>query len=649
MLLDVKPEVLAPAGTLDAVSVVLQAGADAVYLGGKRLNMRMHRSSYNLSDEEVAAAVRLVHEQGKKLYFTLNNLLRDSEVQLAREQLSVLAKVQPDAIIVQDLAVAALAREVCPEIELHASTMMNVHSARSASVLKEMGFTRIITSRDIPLHEVRQIGEKAGIETEYFVHGDMCISQSSQCLLSGVLFGESSNRGRCMKPCRWQWRLVAGGKTSEEESYLLAYKDLCLLGHIPALVENRIASLKIEGRMRTADYLSSIVGAYRKAVDAYWRDPYQYVTDPDLMREVWDRRTREFSTCRSFGSLGPSTVDPSGNREPRFFSQSAPTPRLTEQGGGSAAGAGEMELVVHVGTPEAATAALEAGADAIYLGGEVFPGVTAPVALEWLSAFSERVTAEKKRVVLLSSRIVDTRDMAEWEWWLAQVAGMKGVGIGASNIGALQAARDAGCDQLLGDFSLNCMNRLAAGELHSFGVTRLTASLELDVRGLSDLCKGGALPVEVIGQGALPGMLLEYCVKAANEGRSSHEACDQACQREPFSLQDASGQQHRVFCDKRCRNHIYAAADLCVLPNLAQLAAAGVSGVRYEAQVDPAETVRRVVEAYRQALDTLAGGKTIDAEMGMRAVRDALARPLSDGAFGFHKHTSAQARATATR
>ena len=214
MQLNTKPEVLAPAGTLEAVTDVINAGADAVYLGGKNFNMRQHRSSYNLNDSDVAEAIKVAHDSNKKLYYTLNSLMRDSQLAELRKTLSMLGELKPDAIIVQDLGVATLAREICVHLPLHASTMMNIHNTESAIALKMMGFTRVISSRDIPLHEIRRIGKDSGMEMECFIHGDMCISQSSQCYISGILFGESSNCGRCMKPCRWKWQLVTkSGKT----------------------------------------------------------------------------------------------------------------------------------------------------------------------------------------------------------------------------------------------------------------------------------------------------------------------------------------------------------------------------------------------------------------------------------------------------
>ncbi len=200
MGLEKKPEILAPAGTLDAVRKVIDAGADAVYVGGKGLNMRQHRTSYNLTEAEIGEAIDLVHREGKRLYFTLNSLVLDSQIPQLREILAMLGRLGPDAIIVQDLAVASLAREICVHVPLHASTMMNVHSVETALALEDDGLRRgsfpRATSR---CTRSAASAKRSGLEMECFVHGDMCISQSSQCYLSAILFGESANCGRCMK------------------------------------------------------------------------------------------------------------------------------------------------------------------------------------------------------------------------------------------------------------------------------------------------------------------------------------------------------------------------------------------------------------------------------------------------------------------
>ena len=635
-----KPEILAPAGTLDAVEKVLEAGADAVYVSGKKLNMRQHRASYNLTESEVGEAIELAHARGKKLYYTLNSLVRDAQMPLVRETLSMLGRLKPDAIIVQDLAVASLAREICVHVPLHASTMMNVHNAETALALKMMGFFRIIPSRDIPLHEVRRISEQSGLEMECFVHGDMCISQSSQCYLSGILFGESANCGRCMKPCRWQWKLaVQKGKVElpeESEGYLLARKDMCMLPHVPALVQNDVASLKIEGRMRTAEFLAPVVALYRRAVDAYFEDPVSYTTNAADMQTLFSQRVRELTTAHSFGNPGREGVDISGRREPRFFSHAAPAPTLT-MGRDSDADSVRKDatLIVHVSTLAGAEAALDAGADGVYFCGDGFHLHGGVIRVPALIDFARKAAKSGCRVGVTMPRICDERDMSEWRQHLPKLTSLEDVTIGISNLGGLQLARDYRYRDILADYSLNVTNSVAADELSTLGAGRITASVELTFARLVEFARDARMPIEVIGQGPVCGMLLEHCVLASAAGENPQGLCSMHCRRGAYALEDAQGQRHPLESDRRCRNHVFTPADVCVLPNLARMLALNISALRIEAQLDSAETIRTITAVYRDAIDRLRAGETIEIDEALTKITGATGRPLSDGAFDF--------------
>lgn len=660
MIFDGKPEILAPAGTLDAVKAVLDAGADAVYVGGKTFNMRQHRASYNLSDAEIAEAIEFVHGRGARLYFTLNSLVLDSQLKQVRRTLEMLGTIGPDAIIVQDLAAAAMAREVCVHLPLHASTMLNVHNVESAVALKMMGFTRIITSRDIPLHEVRLIGEDSGLEMEYFVHGDMCISQSSQCYISGILFGESSNCGRCMKPCRWKWRLVTKRGKDElpgrTDGYLLARKDMCLLQHIPALVLNGIASLKLEGRMRTGEFLAPIVTLYRNAVDAYFADPVNYAVNVTEIEEALSRRVREYMTAHTFANPGHDGVDPSGKREPRFFSYAAPEPKLTQlrienlelrienvepithhasRNTHHAIRDARLELIVHVSGPKAAEAAIRAGANAVYLCGEGFVLHDGRFTLDWLKDFARNASGKDVRVAVTMPHVCDARDMTEWTPWIAKLATVRDVAVSVSNLGGIQVARANRIKEIIADFPLNITNSVTADELSTIGVTRITASVELSFERLSGLMKAARLPVEIIGQGPVTAMLLEHCVLAGAAGVSPQGFCPMHCRRGAYVLQDDSGHEFPLECDRRCRNHVFTPADVCVLPNLPSIASVGVSGLRIEGQLDSPSTVEAITRIYRKAIDSLSGGEGQALVDDLEEIRKLTGRPLGDGPFDF--------------
>ena len=315
-------ELLAPAGRMDVFRAVLEAGADAVYIAGKQFNMRRHRKDFNFSAEELGTAVREARAADRKLYVTVNTLVGQREIPGLRDYLRYLADIGVDAVIVQDLAVVSLIHDDKLKLPLHASTMMNVSGADTARVLKDWGFTRLVTSRDITIDAVRRIKEEAGIEVEYFLHGDMCSALSGQCLTSGVLFGKSGNRGQCMKPCRWAYDLVSEstGRTIKEGAFLLASRDMCLLQHIPELIDAGVDSLKIEGRMRPAETLVPIVRAYRKALDRAAAEP---LAANKLFTEATEQqktRTRNLTTGFAFQHPDDSFVDPSGEREPIIFS-----------------------------------------------------------------------------------------------------------------------------------------------------------------------------------------------------------------------------------------------------------------------------------------------------------------------------------------
>lgn len=646
MVFDKKPELLAPAGTLDAVLKVLDAGADAVYVGGKNLNMRQHRASYNLTDSEIGQAIEFAHASGKRLYFTLNSVVLDSQMAQVRDILAMLNRLGPDAIIVQDLAVASLAREICVQIPLHASTMMNVHNVETAIALKMIGFTRIIPSRDIPLHEIRRIGEQSGLQMECFVHGDMCISQSSQCYLSGILFGKSANCGLCMKPCRWKWKLEVRRGDAElpkhAEGYLLARKDMCLFQHIPALVQNRIAALKIEGRMRTAEFLVPVVAMYRSAVDRYFEDPVSYATNAADMRRLFSQRVRELTTAHTFSNPGHEGVDISGQREPRFFSHASPAPELTVGSNAEGQPAGKnLELIVHVSSVKGAEAAAEAGADAVYFCGEGFHLHGGVPAVERLAGFAERTSQRRTRVGITMPHVCDERDMSEWKQRLLRLADLENITIGVSNLGGLHVARDGRFRDILADYPLNITNCVAADELSTMGATRITASVELSFGHLAEFAANARMPIEVIGQGPICGMLLEHCVLAAAAGENPQGVCSMRCRLGDYAMEDAASQVYPLQCDRRCRNHVFTATDVCILPNLSRIASLGVSGLRIEGQLDNAQTIGLIARIYRESIDRLRAGRSINVTEALSQISAATGRPLSDGAFDFRAITPA--------
>jgi len=297
---------------------------------------------------------------------------------------------------------------------------------------------------------------------------------------------------------------------------------------------------------------------------------------------------------------------------------------------------GDFELVVHVGNVEAAEAAAEAGAEAIYLGGDNYVRHRTAIAVEWLSEFAPRMAGRGVRVAALGPRVGDERDLAEWRWRLRQLARIRSLAVGVSNLGALQVAREMRMRDILADFSMNVCNSVAADELSTLGATRVTASIELSFLEMGELICKSRMPVEVIGQGALPGMVLEHCMIAAATGDTPQGVCPMNCRRGTYDLCDATGQAFRIETDRRCRNHIFLPADVCVLPNLSRLAATGAAGLRIEAPFEDAAAVAVIVGVYRQAIDALRKGLPFDASEGVARISAATGRRQSDGPFAFH-------------
>ena len=250
------PELLAPAGDMSCLYAAVRGGADAIYVGGKRFGARAFAKNFEI--EELASAVEYCHLHGVKLYVTLNTLIEDREMADAVGYAAELYRIGVDALIIADLGAIAAIRRYVPNLELHASTQMSVHSSLGANAAAELGVSRVVVARELSLEEMKSVVGSSKTEIEVFLHGALCVCHSGQCLFSSMVGGRSGNRGECAQPCRLPYN---GGK------YPLSLKDLSLADHIPALIESGVASLKIEGRMKAPDYVYAVTSIYRKLLD----------------------------------------------------------------------------------------------------------------------------------------------------------------------------------------------------------------------------------------------------------------------------------------------------------------------------------------------------------------------------------------------
>ncbi len=288
-----KTELLAPAGSFETLKAVVNAGADAVYCAGNRFGARAYAN--NFTEEEMISAIDFMHIKGKKLYMTVNTLLKEKE--LEEELYSYLKPYYEaglDAVIVQDLGVMHFIKEHFPELHIHASTQMTITGAYGAELMLNAGCSRIVTARELSLQEIQDIYEKTGAEIESFVHGALCYGYSGQCLLSSMIGGRSGNRGRCAQPCRLPYELFEDKQKgisykNKKESYLLSPKDLCTIDLIPELITHGVHSFKIEGRMKQAEYAAGVTSIYRHYIDMYEANPdAPYQVSKEDRQKLWD-------------------------------------------------------------------------------------------------------------------------------------------------------------------------------------------------------------------------------------------------------------------------------------------------------------------------------------------------------------------------
>jgi putative protease len=293
-------ELLAPVGSREALVAAVESGANAVYLAGKMFGARA--SAPNFDDEELAEAVRFAHLRSVLVYVTVNTLVDNAEIPALSIYLQYLYKIGVDAIIVQDMGVFEIARKIIPGMPMHASTQMTVHNLEGVQLLAELGFARVVISRELSMEDINYICKNTNTEIEAFVHGALCISYSGQCLMSSMIGGRSGNRGRCAQPCRLPYTLVdeQGNDLlveAETGEYLLSPKDLNTLELIPELISAGVTSFKIEGRMKRPEYVAVAVDTYRRAIDACVINPDEYVVAEQEQKELAQIFNRDFTTA----------------------------------------------------------------------------------------------------------------------------------------------------------------------------------------------------------------------------------------------------------------------------------------------------------------------------------------------------------------
>lgn len=305
-----KIELLAPAGDMEKLKTAIYFGADAVYLAGNEFGLRAYAGNFN--NEELKEAVEFVHANNKKVYLAINIIADNTDIKKMPNYLKEIKDIGLDAVIVSDPGIIALVLEYIPEMEIHLSTQTSTRNYGSAIFWHKLGVKRIVLARELSVKEIKEMSEEIpdSLELEAFVHGAMCVSYSGRCLMSNYMTGRDSNKGMCAQPCRWNYSLMEEKRPGEywpvfedeRGTYFFNSKDLCMINHLPEVIEAGVTSLKIEGRMKSPHYVATIVSAYRKALDEYLKNPDEYVFKEEWLEEVKKASHRAYSTGFFFGN-----------------------------------------------------------------------------------------------------------------------------------------------------------------------------------------------------------------------------------------------------------------------------------------------------------------------------------------------------------
>lgn len=668
-------EILSPAGSFDALCAAVNHGADAVYVGGTRFSAR--RGAQNFSDEELAFAVDFCHVRGVKLYVCCNTLMKETELSSAMEFIHYLYAIGVDALIVQDLGLLTRVRRELPDMPVHASTQMTVTNSDGVNLLADLGAKRVVLAREVTKQELASICKNVQTEIEYFVHGALCISYSGQCLMSSLLGTRSGNRGGCAQPCRLPYTLLEDGKPVTQKQGILCPKDLCLADRVQELRDLGVASLKIEGRMKSPEYVAMVTGVYKQAVtvgisDAEIKDMLKFFSRGGSCYGYFDG-------CTYGGMMDPvgdnkiastlPVLEKKKRQVPAFLSLSAKVGEvlslsMTAETGETVTVLGDVceEALVRATEKERMEEQLKKLGETPFYAKkiEIFASSNVVVPIKTLNALRRQAAGELealivnqykrtpvKRNVVERSGVTKSRALSlcaevATEEQLRAVAdcGIRRVYVPESlwNLahlveepvlafaplykeGQAPLTEDAGavCVQNLGQFSAACGKEIVAGhrlnvtnsetaeKLAALGAGRVVLSPELNTKGILAVSRHTNVPLEVIGYGRLPLMLLKNCV-IKSSGKCGGE---ETCGAKEFALFDRKGETFPVVPTK-CGNVIYNAKPIYMADRLHEVQELGVDSLRMSFTDESYDTVCRVVRAYQEAL----AGKTVQAPKG---------------------------------
>lgn len=558
-----KVEVLAPVGSYAIVDQVLASDCDAIYLGGIEFNMRMHSKLLNLTNEQIAMTVEKAHKLGKQVYVTVNVWFTDLETQMLEEYLIFLDSINVDAIIVQDLGVINLIQKLGLDLEVHASVMMNVHNKEEAIALeRDLGITRFVLSREMPLDIVKDISSSIDSEIEYFVSGDMCSVNGGICYASSIMFNKSANKGQCFKMCRWNYDLKHGGNVYES-GYYLAAKDMDMLSHVDKLIEAGVNSLKIEGRRKKIEDTLDLINAYGDAVSKYKTDSYDGSQFEGIMDHMYPRST---SSAFAFGNPGLDYINSKNEGNPdalRIFSTKGKELSVTERKVSNANqlladGSGDTTISVKVDNVLDAKYALESNVENLYLSIEAFGSIMS------IDEMQHIIDSKGDTKIYLSMPIMQSpaSKIIEDEY-MSALTNLDGVEV--TDYGQLQKYKDN--YDIKTSFTFNIMNRQSAELLYRFGANSFMPSIEAKPSELDSLKSIEEFNCDIFTFGRLTTMYSDLDFYQNLDVKNIVGKEDNAnFDNDVLVLKNASGQENPVFKDNYAKNHIQTATVLNYIP-----------------------------------------------------------------------------------
>lgn len=605
-----KIELLAPSGTMETFKSMVKSNCDAIYLGGKSLNMRMMRKGYNFSNEEIQEAIKMAHEVDKKVYVTVNNMINESEVNEAIEYLNFLNNINVDGIIIQDLGVLQICRENnFRNFEIHSSIMMNVHNIESVKALKELGVSRVILSREMDLKTAKNLQNLTNIETEYFIHGDMCTVNGANCYYSSVVLGNSSNRGRCFKPCRWPYVIKKDGFIYGTE-YPLAAKDMYMYENIPELIEASITSFKIEGRMRNTDFIVDLVNTYGEAIDRYIEDPLSFNRKKEA-EYLYEHRKRDFTTAYAFSKPGLNFINTRYEGTGKFYSTgkvfSVPTeePTATEYAVNelkeelkkySSNLSSRHNLSVKVNNYSEAKLCIDLTVNRIYLPCEVL----LPDEFISLNELKELISTKGDTEIYLElPQMMNELQFEMIDHYLSKY-GKLFDGLLVSNLGAIKKYGNK--YPIITNYNLNIYNHKALEFYKELGASEASVSIEIKRDELAEFMKAVNIPLELIVHGPIKVMYLDHNLYDNTKAfKTIGEEDNKYVDNKVLVLKTDKG-ENPVYIDKYGKNHLFTSKELCLLPILEALNYDVPINLRIEGETYNLEELDNIIKLYQSAI-----------------------------------------------